>query len=160
MRDDIDSVAQALLDICRHGNDVDMTDLLRDLEKIMDYHERERASVGDPVILEMILEVLNIHVLFLPPDVSLTQRAIPSYTCRWMPLDPPYAPLPLQPALPLLLGVIPEQHLRQRAAADIARADEKHRCGFALLAAHRLDSPSVIAAAAFPRFHCRTWRPV
>lgn len=90
VRDDIDSVAQALLDICRHGRDVEYAELLRDLERIMDYHERERASVGDPVVLEMILEVANKHGMLLPPDFMLITRALFQFEGLCKKLDPRY----------------------------------------------------------------------
>ena len=90
VRDDIDTVAQALLDICRHEGDVEMADFLRDLERIMDYHERERASVGDPVVLEMILNVANKHDMLLPPDFMLITRALFQFEGLCKKLDPGY----------------------------------------------------------------------
>ncbi|MEA3199359.1 MAG: ubiquinone biosynthesis protein [Thermoplasmata archaeon] len=90
VRSDLDGVAQALLDICRHGNDVDMGELMRDMERIMDYHERERASVGDPVVLEMILDVANKHNMLLPPDFMLITRALFQFEGLCKKLDPRY----------------------------------------------------------------------
>jgi ubiquinone biosynthesis protein len=90
VRDDIDSVAQALLDICKHESDVDMGSFLRDLERVMDYHERERASVGDPVVLEMILTIANKHEMLLPPDFMLITRALFQFEGLCKKLDPDY----------------------------------------------------------------------
>jgi ubiquinone biosynthesis protein len=90
VRDDIDAVAQALLDLCRQEDDVDMGDFLRDLERIMDYHERERASVGDPVVLEMILSVASKHRMLLPPDFMLITRALFQFEGLCKKLDPQY----------------------------------------------------------------------
>ena len=90
VRDDIDSVAQALLDLSRHDGDVEMGEFMRDLERIMDYHERERASVGDPVVLEMILEVANKHDMLLPPDFMLITRALFQFEGLCKKLDPNY----------------------------------------------------------------------
>lgn len=90
VRDDIDSVAQALLELSRHDGDVDMGEFMRDLERIMDYHERERASVGDPVVLEMILEVANKHDMLLPPDFMLITRALFQFEGLCKKLDPGY----------------------------------------------------------------------
>lgn len=90
VRSDLDSVAQALMDICRHGHDVDMGELMRDMERIMDYHERERASVGDPVVLEMILDVANKHNMLLPPDFMLITRALFQFEGLCKKLDPNY----------------------------------------------------------------------
>lgn len=89
VRDDIDAVAQSLLDLSRRG-DVDTTEFMRDLERIMDYHERERASVGDPVVLEMILEVANKHDMLLPPDFMLITRALFQFEGLCKKLDPGY----------------------------------------------------------------------
>ena len=90
VRGDLDGVAQALIDICRHGSDVDMGELMRDMERIMDYHERERASVGDPVVLEMILDVANKHDMLLPPDFMLITRALFQFEGLCKKLDPGY----------------------------------------------------------------------
>ena len=90
VRDDIDAVAQALLDLARRGDDVDVGAFMRDLERIMDYHERERASVGDPVVLEMILDVANQHDMLLPPDFMLITRALFQFEGLCKKLDPQY----------------------------------------------------------------------
>ena len=90
VRHDIDSVAQAILDLAKRDNDVDMGVYMRDVERIMDYHERERASVGDPVVLEMILEVANKHNMLLPPDFMLITRALFQFEGLCRKLDPSY----------------------------------------------------------------------
>lgn len=90
VRDDIDAVAQAILDLSRHEGDVDMPALLRDLERVMDYHERERASVGDPVVLEMIINIANRHNMLLPPDFMLITRALFQFEGLCKKLDPHY----------------------------------------------------------------------
>jgi ubiquinone biosynthesis protein len=90
VRDDIDAVAQALLDLARHEGDIDMASFLRDLERVMDYHERERASVGDPVVLEMILGIASKHDMLLPPDFMLITRALFQFEGLCKKLDPEY----------------------------------------------------------------------
>lgn len=90
VRDDIDEVAQSLLDLSRHEGDVDMASFLRDLERVMDYHERERASVGDPVVLEMILQIANRHNMLLPPDFMLITRALFQFEGLCKKLHPEY----------------------------------------------------------------------
>jgi ubiquinone biosynthesis protein len=90
VRHDLDSVAQAILDLASQGEDLDMSTYMRDVERIMDYHERERASVGDPVVLEMILEVANKHRMLLPPDFMLITRALFQFEGLCRKLDPRY----------------------------------------------------------------------
>jgi ubiquinone biosynthesis protein len=90
VRDDIDAVAQALLDLSRHEGDIDMGTFLRDLERVMDYHERERASIGDPIVLEMILSIANRHNMLLPPDFMLITRALFQFEGLCKKLDPGY----------------------------------------------------------------------
>lgn len=90
VRDDIDTVAQALLDLAKHNGDVDTASFLRDLERIMDYHERERASVGDPVVFEMILQLAGKHNMLLPPDFMLITRALFQFEGLCKKLDPGY----------------------------------------------------------------------
>lgn len=90
VRHDIDSVSQAIIDLASQGADVDMGVYMRDVERIMDYHERERASVGDPVVLEMILDVANKHNMLLPPDFMLITRALFQFEGLCRKLDPQY----------------------------------------------------------------------
>ena len=90
VRHDTDAVAQAILDLASQGEDVEMTAYMRDVERIMDYHERERASVGDPVVLEMILDVANKHRMLLPPDFMLITRALFQFEGLCRKLDPHY----------------------------------------------------------------------
>ena len=90
VRDDIDAVGQAILDLSRHEGDVDLASFMRDVEKVMDYHERERASVGDPVVLEMILNIANRHNMLLPPDFMLITRALFQFEGLCKKLDPRY----------------------------------------------------------------------
>ncbi|HET6403492.1 MAG TPA: AarF/UbiB family protein, partial [Candidatus Thermoplasmatota archaeon] len=90
VRHDIDSVSQAIIDLAKGDGDVDMGVYMRDVERIMDYHERERASVGDPVVLEMILEVANKHRMLLPPDFMLITRALFQFEGLCRKLDPGY----------------------------------------------------------------------
>lgn len=90
MRHDIEAVAQALLDLAKHDGDVEMGSFMRDLERIMDYHERERASVGDPVVFEMILQLAARHNMLLPPDFMLITRALFQFEGLCKKLDPGY----------------------------------------------------------------------
>ena len=90
VRNDLESVAQSLVDICNVYGEVDMRSLHRDVEKIMDYHERERASVGDPVVLDMIIQVAQKHNMLLPPDFMLITRALFQFEGMCKKLDPDY----------------------------------------------------------------------
>jgi ubiquinone biosynthesis protein len=90
MKNDLEAVTQALVDICNVHGDLDMPALYKDVEKIMDYHDRERASVGDPEVLDMIIQVAEDHDMLLPPDFILITRALFQFEglCRRM--DPTY----------------------------------------------------------------------
>jgi ubiquinone biosynthesis protein len=90
VRDDIDEVAQAVIDLAQHGGDLDMGVYLRDIERVMEYHERERASVGDPVVLEMLLNIAAKHDMLLPPDFMLITRALFQFEGLCKKLDPDY----------------------------------------------------------------------
>ncbi len=90
VRSDIDVVSQALLDLANYDGDIEMHVFLRDVEKIMDYHERERASVADPVVLEMTLSVATKHQMLLPPDFMLITRALFQFEGLCKKLDPEY----------------------------------------------------------------------
>ena len=90
VRHDIDAVAQSILELANYEGDVDMATYMRDVERIMDYHERERASVGDPVVLQMILDVANKHGMLLPPDFMLITRALFQFEGLCRKLDPGY----------------------------------------------------------------------
>jgi ubiquinone biosynthesis protein len=90
VKDDIDQVAQSLMSLSQHEGELDMHSFLRDVEKIMDYHERERASVADPVVLEMTLDVANRHGMLLPPDFMLITRALFQFEGLCKKLDPDY----------------------------------------------------------------------
>lgn len=90
VRHDIEAVSGAILDLASREGDVDMGTYVRDVERIMDYHERERASVGDPVVLEMILDVASKHGMLLPPDFLLINRALFQFEGLCRKLDPGY----------------------------------------------------------------------
>lgn len=90
VRDDIDTVGQALIDLSRHEGDIDLIAFNRDLERVMDYHERERASIGDPVVFEMILNIASRHRMLLPPDFMLITRALFQFEGLCKKLNPDY----------------------------------------------------------------------
>ncbi|HLE96223.1 MAG TPA: AarF/UbiB family protein [Candidatus Thermoplasmatota archaeon] len=90
VRNDLESVSQSLIEICNVFGEVDIRSLHRDVEKIMDYHERERASVGDPVVLDMIIQVAQKHNMLLPPDFMLITRALFQFEGLCKKLDPEY----------------------------------------------------------------------
>lgn len=90
MKNDLEAVTQALIDICNVHGELDMPALYRDVETIMDYHDRERASVGDPEVLDMIIEVAEKHDMLLPPDFILITRALFQFEGLCRRLDPTY----------------------------------------------------------------------
>ncbi|MHB8584367.1 MAG: ABC1 kinase family protein [Thermoplasmatota archaeon] len=90
LRDDIDTVTESLFDLCNVRGEVDHSALERDVERIMDYYERERASPADPVVLEMMIEVARHHDMLLPPDFMLITRALFQFEGLCRKLDPDY----------------------------------------------------------------------
>ncbi|MGQ0536504.1 MAG: ABC1 kinase family protein [Methanobacteriota archaeon] len=90
VRSDVDDVTGTLLELCKVTGPVDTRALSRDVERIMDYHERERASVADPVVFDMILRVAGEHNLLLPPDFVLITRALFQFEGICRKLDPEY----------------------------------------------------------------------
>ena len=69
-------VARSVVDICNVYGHYDEREFLRDVEKIVDYHEREHVSPADPRILDMIIALARKHNMLLPPDFILITRAL------------------------------------------------------------------------------------
>jgi len=90
VREDLETVAQAIIGLSTHGGDVELMDFHRDVERILEYHWRHRASVADPVVLQMILDVARRHDLLLPPDFMLITRALFQFEGMCKKLDPDY----------------------------------------------------------------------
>lgn len=85
-----EAVAQSILELCDVKGEYDPKKFLRDVEKISDYHEREKASVADPVLLQMVVDAANAHRMVLPADFMLITRALYQFDGICKALDPDY----------------------------------------------------------------------
>lgn len=90
MRDDLDMVAQSLIAICNKTGDYDPAAFKRDLERVMEFHEQERASPGNPEMLDRIIEIAERHNMLLPSDFLLINRALFQFEGMCRRLDPEY----------------------------------------------------------------------
>ncbi|HVL47278.1 MAG TPA: AarF/UbiB family protein [Candidatus Thermoplasmatota archaeon] len=117
VRNDVEAVAQSLYDICNVYGEVDLRALSRDAERIMDYHERERASVGDPVVLDMIIQVAQRHNMLLPPDFMLITRALFQFEGLCKKLDPEFELVEV--LQPYILGVIRRRVVSAEGGAEM-----------------------------------------
>ncbi len=91
VRGEVEAIRESLIAICNIQGELPNPQALdRDIEKIMDYHERERASPADPVVLEMTIEVASRHRMLLPPDFMLITRALFQFEGLCKKLDPEY----------------------------------------------------------------------
>ncbi len=89
-RDDLDMVAQNLIELCDKVGPFDPGPFKQDLERIMEFHERERASPGNPRMLDMIIDTAQENNLRLPPDFMLITRALFQFEGMCRRLDPNY----------------------------------------------------------------------
>src|SRR5207245_2281247 len=82
----VEETAAAVVDLCEQRGEVDMRRLEGDVEKILDFFEREDVSVADPRLLELILRLAKGHRMLLPADFILINRALFQFEgfCREM----------------------------------------------------------------------------
>ncbi len=90
VRSDADQIGAALFDICNVVGEVDMRAFRRGVERVMDYHERERASVADPVVMDMTVEIARAHNMVLPADFMLITRSLFQFEGLCKKLDPDF----------------------------------------------------------------------
>lgn len=90
VREELDDIAQALLELCEIRGDVDVAGLKRDVERVLDYHEREGASIGDPQFMDLIGRVAIRNNMLLPADFFLISRALFQMEGLCSRLDPNY----------------------------------------------------------------------
>lgn len=74
--EDLDEVVQSLLELCNISGPVDMNQLKKDVERIMDTYDAGRAAVGDPVIMDLIAKTAQHNHMLLPADFFLISRAL------------------------------------------------------------------------------------
>lgn len=86
----IDEIGRSIVDLCDIRGEYDPKKFLRDVERIADYYEREKASPADPVLLQMLVDTANAHRMTLPPDFMLITRALYQFDGMCKALDPQY----------------------------------------------------------------------
>lgn len=87
---DVESTSEAIIDLCEQKGEYDPKRFTTDVEKILDFFEREHVSVADPRIMELILELAREHKMLLPPDFMLITRALFQFDGFCRDLDPDY----------------------------------------------------------------------
>lgn len=87
---DVEGTSEAVIDLCDQHGEYDPKRFLVDVEKILDFFEREEVSVADPRMMEMILELAQKHKMLLPPDFMLITRALFQFDGFCRDLDPDY----------------------------------------------------------------------
>lgn len=87
---DVEGTTEATIDLCEQRTELDMKRLSSDVEKILDFFEREDVSVADPRIMEMILHLAKQHQMLLPPDFVLISRALFQFEGFCRVLDPEF----------------------------------------------------------------------
>ncbi|MGB0652024.1 MAG: ABC1 kinase family protein [Thermoplasmatota archaeon] len=87
---DVESTSEAIIDLCDQFGELDTKRFQTDVEKILDFFEREMVSVADPRIMEMILDLATRHKMLLPPDFMLISRALFQFDGFCRDLDPDY----------------------------------------------------------------------
>ncbi|MDX1611496.1 MAG: AarF/UbiB family protein [Candidatus Thermoplasmatota archaeon] len=90
MRDDLDMVAQNIIELTTKTGEFDPAAFRTDLERIMEFHEQERASAANPRMLDMIIDIAEQHNMLLPPDFMLITRSLFQFEGMCRRLDPNY----------------------------------------------------------------------
>lgn len=88
--EDLDEITQALLELCDIYGPVDVNQLRRDIERIMDFAGTERAVLGDPVVMDLIAKTAQNNHMLLPPDFFLISRALFQFEGICTRMDPDY----------------------------------------------------------------------
>lgn len=86
----VEESSQALIDLCDVVGEFDPRRFEAEVEKVLDFFERERLSVADPRMMEMTLNIAKTHHLLLPPDFLLINRALFQFDGFCRDLDPDY----------------------------------------------------------------------
>jgi ubiquinone biosynthesis protein len=89
-RKDAESTAEAVMDLCDQRAEVDPKRFLQDVERVVDYFEREEVSVADPVLMDLIVGLARSHKMLLPPDFALITRALFQFEGFCRILDPEF----------------------------------------------------------------------
>lgn len=116
----IDEIGRSIVDLCDVRGEYDHKKFLRDIERIADYHEREKASPADPVLLQMIVDVANKHRMTLPPDFMLITRALYQFDGMCKALDPDYEIV--ETIQPFVADLLRDRFLRPEHALDTLKS--------------------------------------
>jgi ubiquinone biosynthesis protein len=87
---DVEGACEAIIDLCEQRGEFDPKAFQTDVEKLLDFFEREGLSVADPRLMELILGVAKKHRMLLPPDFVLISRALFQFEGFCRELDPEF----------------------------------------------------------------------
>jgi ubiquinone biosynthesis protein len=86
----LEDAVESIIDLCDQQGEYDEKKFSRDVEKILDYFEREEVSVADPKMMEMVMDIATAHKMLLPPDFMLINRTLFQFDGFCRDLDPQY----------------------------------------------------------------------
>lgn len=89
-RGDAEGTAEAIVDLAEQNGEYDAKAFANDIEKILDYVERDEVSVADPRLMELILGIAKKHRMLLPADFVLISRALFQFEGFCRELDPDF----------------------------------------------------------------------
>lgn len=89
-RGDVEGTTEAVIDLCEQHGEYDPKAFATDVERILDFVEREDVSVADPRLMELILGVAKKHHMLLPADFVLISRALFQFEGFCRELDPEF----------------------------------------------------------------------
>ncbi|MEK6985166.1 MAG: AarF/UbiB family protein [Candidatus Thermoplasmatota archaeon] len=87
---DSEAAGEAILDLCDQRAELDLKRFQGDVERMVDYFERESVSVADPVLMDLIIGIARSHKMLLPPDFALITRALFQFEGFCRQLDPDF----------------------------------------------------------------------
>lgn len=87
---DLEGACEAIIDLCEQKGEFDPKAFQTDVERLLDFFEREGLSVADPRLMELILGVAKKHRMLLPPDFVLISRALFQFEGFCRELDPDF----------------------------------------------------------------------
>ncbi|HLF16113.1 MAG TPA: AarF/UbiB family protein [Candidatus Thermoplasmatota archaeon] len=87
---DVEGTSEAIVDLCEQRGEYDAKRFTTDVEKILDFVERESVSVADPRLMDLILNISKQHHMLLPPDFVLISRSLFQFEGFCRTLDPDF----------------------------------------------------------------------
>lgn len=89
-RGEPEAVGRNVIDLCDVRGEIDPKAYQNDIERLLDYYEKEDASPADPAVIDMIIGIANKHNMLLPPDFMLITRALYQFEGFCRAIDPDY----------------------------------------------------------------------